>query len=164
MEKLTGEKLCLNHRIMEAWMSLRLVIVHCTGCSTAKMMGGGNYLTTENLRCWNIVPSANGFRGSDSVFAPSFRNGRAMRKSPYERGFPEGDLLNAEARAVIDADFEEIHPLRPCKNFIDSMKEGWIWIKQRLHRAWSLCQRSVAVATVLAAAFFMKLQGFMVIA
>lgn len=64
-----------------------------------------------------------------------------MRTSPYERGFPEGDLLNAEARAVIDADFEEIHPPRPRKNFIESMREGWVWIKQRLHRASSPCQK-----------------------
>lgn len=43
--------------------------------------------------------------------------------------------LNTEARAVIDADFEEIHPQRPRRNFIESLREGWVWIRQRLHRA-----------------------------
>ena len=55
-----------------------------------------------------------------------------MRTSPYERGLSGSDLLNAEARAVIDADFEEILPPRPRKNFAESVKAGWIWIKQRL--------------------------------
>lgn len=58
-----------------------------------------------------------------------------MRTSQYERSYPHGDLLNGEARAVIEAEFEEIHPPRPLKNFIESIKEGWTWIKQRLQRA-----------------------------
>lgn len=120
---------------MEACMSLHLVIVHCTAGSTVKMMGRRNYQTTENSHGWNIPPSVNAFHASDDSFARSFRNEGAMRTSLYERGFPEGDLLNAEARAVIDADFEEIHPPHLRKNFIESMREGWIWIKQRLHRA-----------------------------
>lgn len=90
---------------------------------------------SANLHDCNMHPSVSAFRASGNSFAPSFQNGGAMRNSPYERGFPEGDLLNAEARAVIDADFEEIHPQRSRKNFIESIKEGWIWIKQRLHRA-----------------------------
>ncbi|MDX2073601.1 MAG: hypothetical protein SFX19_04455 [Alphaproteobacteria bacterium] len=135
MEKLTGEKSCQNHQMMEAWMSLRLVIVHSTAGSTAKTMAGRNYQTTENLRGWNIPPSANAFRASDNVFAPSFRNGGAMRGNPYERGFPEGDLLNAEARAVIDADFEEITAGHQPRSFMQLMKDMFQWIKQRLQRA-----------------------------
>ncbi|MBL0318427.1 MAG: hypothetical protein IPP74_03880 [Alphaproteobacteria bacterium] len=64
-----------------------------------------------------------------------------MRTSPNERGFAGGDLLNAEARAVLDADFKEIHPPRPRKNFIEFIKEGWIWIKKQLQRAKSPCQK-----------------------
>ena len=58
-----------------------------------------------------------------------------MRTSQYERVFPDGDLLNAEARAVINADFEEIHPIPPRKNFIAQLREGWVWIRQRLLKA-----------------------------
>lgn len=57
-----------------------------------------------------------------------------MYFSPFNQGHQRKDYLGAEARAVIDADFEEIHPKRPRKKFIESMIEGWIWIKQRLHR------------------------------
>ena len=58
-----------------------------------------------------------------------------MRTSPYERGFPEGDLLNAEAQAVIDADFEEITADHQPRSFMQLMKDMLQWIKQRLQRA-----------------------------
>jgi hypothetical protein len=58
-----------------------------------------------------------------------------MHTDHYEDRLPENDLLSAEARAVIDADFEEIHPIPPRKNFITQMREGWVWIRKRLHRA-----------------------------
>jgi hypothetical protein len=135
MEKLTGENLCLSYQIMEAWMSLRLSVVHCADGSTAKMMGGRNCQKSMSAHVWNIPPSINAFHASDDSFAPSFLNGGAMRTSPYERGFPEGDLLNAEARAVIDADFEEIHSTSPRKNFMAQTREVWTWIKQRLQKA-----------------------------
>ncbi|MDX1974824.1 MAG: hypothetical protein SFT92_04025 [Rickettsiales bacterium] len=58
-----------------------------------------------------------------------------MQYKPFHYKMPQQDYLGAEARAVIEADFEEIHPPRPRKNFVEPIKEGWIWIKQRLHRA-----------------------------
>ncbi len=58
-----------------------------------------------------------------------------MRISPFNQGHPHEDYLNAEARAVIDADFEEIHPTPSHKNFITRVREGIAWIKLRLQKA-----------------------------
>lgn len=58
-----------------------------------------------------------------------------MRTSQYERSYPHGDLLNGEARAVIEAEFEEINTSAQKRSFTQLMKDGLQWIKQRLQRA-----------------------------
>lgn len=58
-----------------------------------------------------------------------------MRTKQYERGYPHGDLLNGEARAVIEAEFEEINTATQKRSFTQLMKDGLQWIKQRLQRA-----------------------------
>lgn len=58
-----------------------------------------------------------------------------MHFSPFNQGYPHEDYLDAEARAVIDADFEEIHPIPTRKSFIAQLREGWVWIRQRLLKA-----------------------------
>lgn len=58
-----------------------------------------------------------------------------MRTSRYERSYPHGDLLNGEARAVIEAEFEEIRTNPQRRTLIQTLKEKWQWIRQRLQRA-----------------------------
>lgn len=58
-----------------------------------------------------------------------------MRTRQYDRGYPEGDMLNADARAVIEAEFEEITAANQPRSFMQRMKDISQWIKQRLQRA-----------------------------
>lgn len=58
-----------------------------------------------------------------------------MRIKQYERGYPHGDLLNGEARAVIEAEFEEINTSVQKRSLAQLVKDGLQWIKQRLQRA-----------------------------
>lgn len=58
-----------------------------------------------------------------------------MRTKQYEHGYPHGDLLNGEAKAVIDADFEELTAGHQPRSFMQLMKDLFQWIKQRLQRA-----------------------------
>lgn len=116
-------------------MFLRLSAVQPTAGSTSKMPGGRNYQTIENSHGWNMSPSVNAFRASDDIFVLLFRNGGAMRTKQYERRYPHGDLLNGEARAVIEAEFEEINIGTQKCSFTQLMKDGLQWIKQRLQRA-----------------------------
>lgn len=55
-----------------------------------------------------------------------------MRTNPYERVYPHGDLLNAEARAVIEAEFEEINTGTQKRTWRQLMKDALQWIRQRL--------------------------------
>ena len=57
-----------------------------------------------------------------------------MHISRFNQGYPHEDYLDAEARAVIEADFEEIHPTPPVKTLVTHMREGWLWIRQRLQK------------------------------
>ena len=79
-----------------------------------------------------VRPSANAFRvtGTHSVYF--FQKRGAMRNNQYEREYPHGDLLNGEARAVIEADFEEITTAKQPRSFIQLVKDGLQWIRQRL--------------------------------
>lgn len=53
-----------------------------------------------------------------------------MRTSLYEQGYPHGNILNDEARSVIEAEFEEIAVVQP-RSFTQRMKDVFQWIKQR---------------------------------
>lgn len=69
------------------------------------------------------------------VFSKNYdplRGGMDFRR--FDNGYPHENYLDAEARAVIDADFEEIHRVPPRKNFMARTREVWVWIKQRLNR------------------------------
>ena len=57
-----------------------------------------------------------------------------MRTSQYEQGYPYGNILNDEARAVIEAEFEEIITGNQPYSFMQRMKDVFQWIKQRLQR------------------------------
>lgn len=55
-----------------------------------------------------------------------------MHTNQYEHGYPHGDLLNSEARAVIEAEFEEINIGTQKRSFMQLMKDMFQWIKQQL--------------------------------
>lgn len=57
-----------------------------------------------------------------------------MHSSSTNQRYQHTHCMDAEARAVINADFEEMHPPRSRNYFIESIKAGWIWIKQKLNR------------------------------
>lgn len=57
-----------------------------------------------------------------------------MRTRPYERTYPHSDLLNHEARAVIEAEFVEIHPTPPRQPSTPLLKRIKPWIKLWLKR------------------------------
>lgn len=57
-----------------------------------------------------------------------------MRISQYEQGYPQGNILNDEARAVIEAEFEEITVANQSRSFTQRMKDVFQWIKRRLQR------------------------------
>lgn len=58
-----------------------------------------------------------------------------MRTNRHERSYPHSDLLNDEARAVIEAEFEEMRPVPQRRTLTQYFKEKWQWIQQRLQRA-----------------------------
>lgn len=58
-----------------------------------------------------------------------------MHTRRYERSYPHDDLLNGEARAVIEAEFEETRTNPQRRTLIQTFKEKWQWIRQRLQRA-----------------------------
>jgi|GEM_PF-2542545 len=58
-----------------------------------------------------------------------------MRTNPHKYGDPNGDILNGDARAVIEAEFEEITARKPPHTLAQAMKDLFQWIKQRLNRA-----------------------------
>lgn len=58
-----------------------------------------------------------------------------MRTRQYEQGYPHGNILNDEARAVIEAEFEEIIAGNQLRSITQRMKDIFQWIKQRLQRA-----------------------------
>jgi len=55
-----------------------------------------------------------------------------MRTEQYECGYPQGDLLGGDARAVIDAEFEDIDTGTQTLSFTQLIKDAFQWIKQRL--------------------------------
>lgn len=57
-----------------------------------------------------------------------------MSGNPYERGYPQGDLLGGDARAVIEAEFEEITTVKQPRPSTQSMKAIFQWIKHRVQR------------------------------
>ena len=58
-----------------------------------------------------------------------------MHTKQYECGYQHGDLLNGEARAVIEAEFEEMNTGTQKRSLAQLMKDGLQWIKQQLQRA-----------------------------
>jgi hypothetical protein len=57
-----------------------------------------------------------------------------MHHRSFDDNHAHDRFLDAQARAVIEAEFEEISPARPRKaHFLQTM-EAWSWIKQRLNR------------------------------
>lgn len=58
-----------------------------------------------------------------------------MRTNPYKREYPHGDLLNGDARAVIEAEFQEMRTGNQKHSLAQFMRDRLEWIKQRLHRA-----------------------------
>lgn len=58
-----------------------------------------------------------------------------MHTSRYKRGYPHGDVLGGDARAVIEADFEEITTGRQPPTLMQRMKEVFQWIRKRLRNA-----------------------------
>ena len=54
-----------------------------------------------------------------------------MRTNRYERGYPHSNILNDEARSVIEAEFQEISTVNQPRSFTQRMKDVFQWIKQR---------------------------------
>ncbi len=55
-----------------------------------------------------------------------------MRNKHYDRGYSQGDLLDGDARAVIEADFKEITTSKKPQSFVQLVKDVFQWIKQKM--------------------------------
>jgi len=67
----------------------------------------------------------------------SRRPAAAARAATYDtdlQAYPQGDYLNSDARAVIEAEFEEIATGRQARSLTRMMKDAWQWIQRRLQR------------------------------
>ena len=58
-----------------------------------------------------------------------------MPVNKNERRYHDTSFLRGDARAVIDAEFEELRTGNQTRTFLHLMKDGFQWIKQRLQRA-----------------------------
>jgi len=57
-----------------------------------------------------------------------------MSLKQYNRVYPQSDLLDGDARAVIEADFKEITTNKQTCSFMQLLKDVSQWIKHRLKR------------------------------
>ncbi len=51
----------------------------------------------------------------------------------FNKEYLNEEILDKEARYVIDADFKEIYP-QNNKAFFDRIKRGWLWINQSIKK------------------------------
>lgn len=57
-----------------------------------------------------------------------------MRSKHYDRGYPQSNLLDGDARSVIEADFKEITTSKKTRSFAQLMKDVFQWKKSRMKR------------------------------
>lgn len=121
-------------------MSLRLVIVRYIAGSTSKMLDGTICRMKVNSYGWSPLQNTNVSLGSDVNFDRLFQSGSDMLNRKPHASPSINDMLNGEARAVIDAEFEEIAKTRPNQSLKKSIQGGLLWIWQKLQHVCSRLQ------------------------
>ena len=52
----------------------------------------------------------------------------------FNKEYLNEEILDKEARYVIDADFKGIYSQTPGKTFFEKIRRKWLWINQRIKK------------------------------
>lgn len=115
-------------------MFVRLVIVRSIAGLSGRKTDFMTCPTIANSKGWTYHPAVNAFRVSGSVYGLPFQSGGAMRTGQHNP-YPGRDMLDGDARAVVDAEFKEIATDKRSGTLMNGMKGLLQWIRRRLQRS-----------------------------